>query len=61
MADPLPTHQEQLIAELEGRILHYREEIALLKFQWTEYKTERKELRRLPKKVKAMEQDRRVM
>lgn len=61
MAAPLPTHQEQLIAELEGRLLHYQEEIALLKFQWEEYKTERKELRRFPKKVKAMEQDMRVM
>ncbi|CAF4175994.1 unnamed protein product [Adineta steineri] len=39
MAAPLPTHQEQLIAELEGRLLHYQEEIALLKLQWTEYKT----------------------
>ena len=61
MATPLPTHQEQLIAELEGRLLHYQEEIALLKFQWAKYKTKRKELRRLPKNIKAMEQDRRVM
>ena len=42
MAAPLPTHQEQLISELEGRLLHYQEEMTLLKFQWAEYKIERK-------------------
>ncbi|CAF1515481.1 unnamed protein product [Adineta steineri] len=39
MSSPLPTHQDQLIVELEGRLLHYQEEITLLKFQWVEYKT----------------------
>ena len=61
LAAPLPTHQDQLIVELEGRLLHYQEEIALLKLQWTEYKTEMKKLRKLPKKIKDMEQDRRIM
>ena len=55
LATPLPTPQDQLIIELEGRLLRYQEEIALLKFQWAEYKTKRKEPRKLPKNIKDME------
>lgn len=61
LAPPLPASQDQLIEELKSRLLCFQEEIDFLNFQWAKYKIERKELRRLPKKVKGIEQDRRNM
>ena len=51
MVPPLSASQDLLIEELRDRLLRCQEEITLLKFQWTKYKTKRKELRQLPKKI----------